>query len=145
MRAEDESGAPAVADDAETTVDVDVDVEDDEDDFGWVIVTLTVFAPVAIDELSAFEWTGEARDDGVRSYGLGTIRIDEPDTDRRVHALDSAVSTLLDLLSDVPREVLFDEASFVRLFMTFGRGAQTLLPALIQKIAAVNATVWIDT
>lgn len=144
MRAEDESGAPAVADDAETTVDVDVDVEDDEDDFGWVIVTLTVFAPVAIDELSAFEWTGEAKD-GVRSYGLGTIRIDEPDTDRRVHALDSAVSTLLDLLSDVPREVLFDEASFVRLFMTFGRGAQTLLPALIQKIAAVNATVWIDT
>lgn len=137
MRAEQESvGLPAVADDEETDVD--------DDDFGWVIVTLTVFAPSTIDELSAFEWTGEAKDGG-RSYDLGTIRIDEPDTDRRLHALDSAVSTLLDLLADVPREVLFDEASFVRLFMTFGRGAQTLWPALIQKIAAVNATVWIDT
>ena len=48
-------------------------------------------------------------------------------------------------LAPVVFEVLFDEASFVRLFMTFGRGAQTLRPALIQKIAAVNATVWIDT
>lgn len=122
----------------------DAEMDMNDDDFGWVIVTLTVFAPSTIDELSAFERTGDAKDVG-RSYDLGTIRVDEPDTDRRLHALDSSVSTLLDLLSDVPREVLFDEASFVRLFMTFGRGSQTLRPALIQKIAAVNATVWIDT
>ncbi|MFC7942408.1 hypothetical protein ACFUPZ_04015 [Microbacterium oxydans] len=127
---------PAVVEEAETDIN--------DDDFGWVIITLTVFAPSTIDELSAFEWIGDAKDGG-RSYDLGTIRVDEPDADRRLHALDSSVSTLLDLLSDVPREVLFDEASFVWLFMTFGRGAQTLRPALIQKIAAVNATVWIDT
>jgi hypothetical protein len=134
------SGLPAVAADADTT---NADAHDD-DDFGWVIVSLSVFAPSAIDELSAFEWTGESTDDGWR-YHLGTIRIDERDTDRRLHTLDRAVSTLLDLLSEVPREVLFDEKSFVRLFLTFGRGAQTLWPALVQKIAAVNATVWIDT
>lgn len=135
-RRHENSGLPGVATDAATI--------DDDDDFGWVIVTLTVFAPSTIDELSAFERTGESKDDGW-SYDLGTIKIDEPDTDRRLHALDSAVSTLLDLLSEVPREVLFDEESFVRLFLTFGRGAQTLWPALIQRIAAVNATVWIDT
>lgn len=123
--------------DRETTVD-------DDEDFGQVLVSLTIFAPSAIDELSAFERTEESRDDGWW-YDLGTISIEEEDAGRRLHALDGAVSTMLDLLSEVPRAVLFDERSFVRLFLTFGRGAQTLRPALVQKIAAVNATVWIDT
>lgn len=137
MRSPHESGGlPAAG--------VDAEEASDDDDHGLAIVSLDVFAPSAIDEISAFERAGESRDDGWR-YELGTIRIDEKDTDRRQHALDSAVSALLDLLSEVPREVLFDEASFVRLFLTFGRGAQTLWPALVQKIAAVNATVWIDS
>lgn len=116
--------------------------EDDDDDFGQVIVSLTVVSPTAIAALSAFE-----RDPGTSDdlwYQLGTTSFVEHDTQRRLDALERAVSTLLDLLSDVPRAILFDDATFVRLFITFGRGAQTLSSALVQRIAEVNATIWID-
>ncbi|MDF2508416.1 MAG: Flp pilus assembly protein ATPase CpaF [Microbacterium sp.] len=126
-----------------TPEDLDA-VDDDDDDHGQVIVSLDVFSPSPIEALSAFEWTSEPRDDGWR-YQLGTVDFDEPDADERAEALDSAVATLLGLLSEVPREVLFAEGAFVRLFLTFGRGAQTLGSSLVQRIAAVNGTVWIDS
>lgn len=116
----------------------------DHDDHGLVIVSLDVFSPSPIEALSAFEWTSEPRDDGWR-YQLGTVSFDEPEADARADALDNAVMTLLDLLSEVPREVLFDDRAFVRLFLTFGRGAQTLDSSLVQRIAAVNGTIWIDS
>lgn len=116
----------------------------DHDDHGLVIVSLDVFSPSPIEALSAFEWTSEPRDDGWR-YQLGTVSFDEPEADARADALDNAVTTLLDLLSEVPREVLFDDRAFVRLFLTFGRGAQTLDSSLVQRIAAVNGTIWIDS
>lgn len=116
----------------------------DHDDHGLVIVSLDVFSPSPIEALSAFEWTSEPRDDGWR-YQLGTVSFDEPEADARADALDNAVMTLLDLLSEVPREVLFDDRAFVRLFLTFGRGAQTLGSSLVQRIAAVNGTIWIDS
>ncbi|MDF2558800.1 MAG: Flp pilus assembly protein ATPase CpaF [Microbacterium sp.] len=121
----------------------DLDTTDD-DDHGLVIVSLDVFSPSPIEALSAFEWTSEPRDDGWR-YQLGTVSFDEPEADARADALDNAVMTLLDLLSEVPREVLFDDRAFVRLFLTFGRGAQTLDSSLVQRIAAVNGTIWIDS
>jgi hypothetical protein len=116
----------------------------EDDDQGQVIVSLDVFSPTPIEALSAFEWTSEARDDG-RRYQLGTIEFVEQDAEERAEALDSAVATLLGLLSGVPRELLFDEDAFVRLFLTLGRGAQTLRSSLVQRIAAVNGTVWIDS
>lgn len=117
--------------------------EEEDDARGQVIVSLDVFAAEAIEELSAFDATVPEQGDGWR-YDLGTITLFEEDAIRRADALDQAVDTLIGQLSDVPRGVLFADASFVRLFMTFGAGAQTLRPALVRKIADVNATVWID-
>ena len=118
--------------------------DDADDDHGQVIVSLDVFAAEAIDELSGFEATVAGQSDG-RRYELGTITLFEEDADRRADALDHAVSTLIGILAEVSREALFAEGTFVRLFVTFGAGAQTLSASLVQRIAAVNATVWIDS
>lgn len=117
--------------------------ESDDDDFGLVIVSLNVFARSQLTELSAFERIDRTKEGGWW-YDLGTISSDEADAGERAAALESAVTTLLELLSAVPEATLRDETSFVRLFITLGRGAQTLSPSLVQRIAAANATVWID-
>lgn len=118
------------------------DVSDD-DDFGHVIVSLGVFVTSALPELAAFERSDRAAD-GEWRYDLGTIAFDESNAAVRAVALERAISTLLDTLSVVSSETLFEKSSFVRLFITFGRGAQTLSAGIVQRISAVNATIWID-
>ena len=116
----------------------------DGDDLGFIIVSLDVFSTAPIAELSAFERV-DPNSDGERRYELGKISFEEEDATTRAQMLESTVLTLLDLLREVPRTALFDSGTFVRLFLTLGRGAQTLSSALVQKLAAVNATVWIDS
>ena len=120
-----------------------VAVAPDDDAVGLVIVSLDVFSPSAIPQLSAFEREASLQGGG-RHYDLGTIRVTEPDAVRRADALEAAVSALLDLVSAAPRDVLFAEETFVRLFLTLGSGAQTFGASLVRRIADVDATVWID-
>ena len=110
-------------------------------DTGHVIVSLSVFTAVRIDELERYL---RDRADSSFSYGLGTVKFDEPAWEARADKLNAVIDNLLDLLDNIPRAVLHAPESFVRLYMTLPTGAETISASTVKRLADVNATIWID-
>lgn len=110
-------------------------------DTGHVIVSLSVFTVVRIDELERYL---RDRADSSFSYDLGTATFDEPAWEARADKLNATIHELVGQLASVPRDVLHAPESFVRLYMTLPSGAETLEARTVQRLAEVNATVWID-
>lgn len=110
-------------------------------DTGHVIVSLSVSTAVRVDELERY-----LRDPPVSPfvYDLGTVKFDEPAWEARADKLNATIHELVDQLASVPRAVLHAPESFVRLYMTLPSGAETLEARTVQRLAGVNATVWID-
>lgn len=115
----------------------------DTDDAGLVIVSFTVLAATPIDGLVRYLHESRTRGDEF-FYDLGTETFEEPEAQNRADKLDAAINGFLDLMEPIPREVLHDSQAFVRLYMTFGRGAETVSAKALRRLAGVNATMWID-
>ncbi|WP_413354678.1 hypothetical protein [Microbacterium sp. 1P06AB] len=113
------------------------------DDIGHIIATFTVVAEAPVEGLE--QYSRESRDpaDPVVHH-LGSVTIDEPDAKARADALESAIDVFLDRADHVPRPVLHGPGVFVRLYVSFGHGAQTITSRTIRRLADVNATLWID-
>lgn len=112
-------------------------------DDGHVIVSFDVSSELPIEELKEYlrepkRPTGELR------YLLGTTDFDEPSWERRASLLGSTINGFIDLLATIPRDVLHASTVFVRLYVTFPRGAETIDAQTVKRLAEVNATLWID-
>jgi len=118
----------------------DADIEMDADT-GHLIVSLSVWTAVRVDELERY-----LRDPSESGffYRLGTVKFEEPAWEARADKLNTTIHGLVDQLASVPRDVLHAPESFVRLYMTLPSGAETLEARTVQRLAEVNATVWID-
>lgn len=119
------------------------DSDNKTDDVGFVIVSFTVVTAVPVEGL--VRHLRETRIEGDEFiYDLGTETFEEPETQARANKLDATINGFLDLTRSIPREVLHDPKAFVRLYLTFGRGAETVTAKTIKRLADVNATIWID-
>ncbi|WP_406246137.1 hypothetical protein ACI7YT_13795 [Microbacterium sp. M] len=116
----------------------------DADDVGFVVVSFTVIAARPIDGL--VRYLRESRTpDGEFFYDLGTETFEELEAENRADRLDAAINGMLDLVEHVPRSMFHDPHVFVRLYLTFGRGAETVSADALRRMADVNATMWIDS
>lgn len=116
---------------------------DEPDDTGHVIASFTVFSPTPIDALAEHLVVRDPPEDAHR-YDFGTVTFNELDAYRRADRLRETIDAFLNRLVDVPREDLHASGAFVRLFITFPRGAETIQAQTVQRLAEVNATIWID-
>ncbi|UJP11276.1 hypothetical protein L2X99_07030 [Microbacterium sp. KUDC0406] len=111
---------------------------------GYVIVSLAVVHAAPIAELAAYETFDERVTDGSHWYQLGTLPFTEKDAARRAEELDRTILSLIDRLDGVPAELLRSEEVFVRLFITFPHGAETISSSTLRRLADVGVTIWLD-
>ncbi|BAJ75651.1 Flp pilus assembly protein, ATPase CpaF [Microbacterium testaceum StLB037] len=114
---------------------------DADDDAGHVIVSLSVSTTTRVDELERYL---EDPSGPPFIYDLGMSSFDESAAEARADKLEMTITELVDRLEDVPRAVLHDPESFVRLYMTLPAGAETIGADIVKRLAEVNATIWID-
>lgn len=119
------------------------DSDGEADGSGYVIVSFTVITASPIEGLSQYLSKPRARPDEF-VYELGTQTFEEPESEARADQLDATINRFLDLLEPIPRGVLHDPNTFVRLYATFCRGAETISSTTLKRLAGVNATIWID-
>lgn len=90
---------------------------------------------------------GKPRPDDEYFYSAGpTFSFDEEDWQPRADKLDHAVDEALRILeaTGVNNNDLAHEDVFVRAFFTFWPGAQTISAEIVERLARVHATIWID-
>ncbi|UNK69968.1 hypothetical protein [Microbacterium sp. H1-D42] len=119
------------------------DSDVDPDNFGHVIVSFTIGTAAPIENLVQYLHPSPAP--GAEFfYDLGTETFEEPSSASRADKLDATINSFLELVESTPRDALHHPEAFVRLFMTLGRGAETISATTLKRLADVNATVWID-
>jgi len=115
----------------------------DTDDFGHVIVSFTISAAAPIENLA--QYLHPSPTPGAEFfYDLGMYTFEEPAAAARAKKLDATINGFLDLVESTPRDALHHPEAFVRLFMTLGRGAETISATTLKRLADMNATLWID-
>jgi hypothetical protein len=79
-------------------------------------------------------------------YDFGTTRFDESEANARAERLETAVIAAIDSLEStgVTRAELERDDVLVRAYFTFGPGAETISANLVQRLAKIQATIWID-
>ena len=79
-------------------------------------------------------------------YDFGQDSFTDSNWNSRADKLDSLVSAALDRLEATgvdPTELAHDDV-FVRAYFTFDPGAETIQPAVIERLARIHAGIWID-
>jgi hypothetical protein len=112
-------------------------------DDSQVIVSFTVISATRIEGLTQYLAEPTATVGGF-FYDLGTTTFDEPGWEARASKLHQAINASLDRVEPIPREVLNDPGTFVRLFVTLPSGAETIDAQTVKRLADANTTIWID-
>jgi len=119
----------------------------DSIDDGYVIFSLTIYSSHAISQISQLEKRpSSARDGDDFHYPIHHSSFTEPDWHARAEKLDCSVNAALVELDTlgVGMETFDHSDVVVRAFFTFLAGAETLSARTVRRLAAVNATIWID-
>lgn len=111
---------------------------------GHPIAALTTFErhwPHA--RLVAEETAGVAKN---HLYVIGRFAVEEPAWSARAELVDAGISTVLDRLEStgVLTSDLCRSDVHVRAYFTLPPGAETIRADTIERLSAVNATLWID-
>lgn len=110
---------------------------------GHVIVSFDVLSQKVIQELADYWSEIQAPTDSYR-YRFETMTFDELESQLRAAKLKSTINYYLDRLQAVPRGVLHGQETFVRLYVSIPAGAETIDARTVQRLAEVNASIWID-
>jgi hypothetical protein len=113
------------------------------DDEGQVIASFTVISAARIEGLTQYLDEPTTAVDGF-FYDLGTTTFDEPGWEARADKLHRAINAFLDRVEPIPRELLNDPGTFVRLFITLPSGAETIDAQTVKRLADANTAIWID-
>lgn len=113
------------------------------DDDSHVIVSFTVISATRIEGLTQYLAEPTTTVDGF-FYDLGSTTFDEPGWEARADKLHQAINASLDRVEPIPRELLNDPGTFVRLFVTLPSGAETIDAQTVKRLADANTTIWID-
>jgi hypothetical protein len=112
-----------------------------------VIFSLSVHSELAIEALAEFkavERPGWEPTD--HHYDISHANFEESRWDARADQLEKVVRYGIDKIagSGVDADLLRGPGVSVRAFFTFGPGAETLTPEIVEQLAHYNATIWID-
>ncbi|MFE1664560.1 hypothetical protein [Microbacterium sp. P02] len=119
------------------------EIPPEANDDSYVIVSFTVISAARIEGLTQYLAEPDTTFDGF-FYDLGTTTFDEPGWEARADKLHQAINVSLDRVAPIPRELLTDPGTFVRLFVTLPSGAETIDAQTVKRLADANATIWID-
>jgi hypothetical protein len=132
---------------ADETIEPQEDENEEDDESTRVIFSLTVHSDHPIAAFAGFP--GRKRPQTETDdffYELLMTSFEDGDWSSRADKLEAAVTIAIDRLEATKvdlAELAQDDVS-VRAFFTFGPGAETISAELVERLARIHATIWID-